>query len=114
MLSNSLHIGHTYNLENVKHIKERAKTACKETSTKQSESLNLMGPIPKDNCAINLLTTRKIFTRSNDLLGQSSTEKLIDMLKEHAGLKECTEETASHINSVKLFTHFSKRKTFFK
>lgn len=94
MLSNSL------NLENIKHDKERAKTAYNETSKKQNESLNLMGSNPKDNCAINLLTTRKILTRSNDLLGQSSTEKLIDMLKEHAGLKECTEETASHINSV--------------
>lgn len=91
----------TLNIENIKNDKERAKTAYNETSTKQNESLNLMGPNSKDNCAINLLTTRKILTRSNDLLGQSSTEKLIDMLKEHAGLKECTEETASHINSVK-------------
>ncbi|KNC28656.1 hypothetical protein FF38_04923 [Lucilia cuprina] len=58
----------------------------------------------------------KILTRSNDLLGQSSTEKLIDMLKEHAGLKECTEETASHINSIltELYNRVRKNEKHFK
>ena len=73
---------------------------------KTNETGYLMGRNLKDNCAINLLTTRKILTRSNDLLGQSSTEKLIEMLKEHAGLKECTEETACHINSVNIQKYF--------
>lgn len=60
----------------------------------------MIGNQPETNRALSLLTTRKILIRTNDLLGQSSSEKLIDMLKEHAGLKECTDETASHINSV--------------
>ncbi|KAI8128073.1 Armadillo repeat-containing protein 2 [Lucilia cuprina] len=102
--------------DNVKQTKERAKTAYKEAVTKQNEALNLMESSSKDNCSINLLTTRKILTRSNDLLGQSSTEKLIDMLKEHAGLKECTEETASHINSIltELYNRVRKNEKHFK
>ena len=39
--------------------------------------------------------------RSNDLLAQSSTETLLDMLKAHAGIKECSEETEKHINGVR-------------
>ncbi|KAM7349358.1 armadillo repeat-containing protein 2 isoform 2-T2 [Cochliomyia hominivorax] len=102
--------------ENDKHSNERAKTAHNESSIKQNTSLNLMGPSAKDTYAINLLTTRKILTRSNDLLGQSSTEKLIDMLKEHAGLKECTEETATHINSIltELYNRVRKNEKHFK
>lgn len=38
--------------------------------------------------------------RSNDLLAQSSTETLLDMLKAHADIKECSEETEKHINGV--------------
>lgn len=38
--------------------------------------------------------------RSNDLLAQSSTETLLDMLKAHAGIKDCSEETEKHINGV--------------
>lgn len=39
--------------------------------------------------------------RSNDLLTQSSTETLLDMLKAHAGIKECEEDTVQHINGVR-------------
>lgn len=38
--------------------------------------------------------------RNNDLLAQSSTETLLDMLKANAGIKECSDETVSHINGV--------------
>lgn len=38
--------------------------------------------------------------RRNDLLAQSSTETLLEMLKSHAGIKDCSEETVLHINGV--------------
>lgn len=38
--------------------------------------------------------------RNNDLLAQSSTETLLDMLKANSGIKECTDETVSHIHGV--------------
>ena len=49
-------------------------------------------PLKKDN--------KNRLVRSNDLLGQSSTETLLDMLKAHSGIKECTEDTVAHINGV--------------
>lgn len=39
-------------------------------------------------------------TRNGALLGQCSTETLIEMLKQHAGLKDCSAETVQHINAV--------------
>lgn len=51
-----------------------------------------------------LLSTSKEslkLNRCNDLLAQSSTETLLDMLKAHAGIKECSEETEKHINGVR-------------
>jgi hypothetical protein len=45
-------------------------------------------------------TTKSRLIRSNDLLSQSSTETMLDMLKAHAGIKECSDETTSHINGV--------------
>lgn len=41
--------------------------------------------------------------RSNDLLAQSSTETLLDMLKAHEGIKECSEDTVQQINGVRVF-----------
>lgn len=42
----------------------------------------------------------RTLARNNDLLAQSSTETLLDLLKAHAGLKECSEETTSHICGI--------------
>ncbi|XP_053686252.1 armadillo repeat-containing protein 2 [Sabethes cyaneus] len=39
-------------------------------------------------------------SKSNDLLAKSSTESLLDMLKAHAGIKDCNDETVSHINGI--------------
>lgn len=44
--------------------------------------------------------SRRLLSRGNDLLAQSSTETLLDMLKSHAGIKECSDETVLHINGV--------------
>lgn len=44
--------------------------------------------------------SRLLLSRCNDLLAQSSTETLLDMLKSHAGIKECSDETVLHINGV--------------
>lgn len=38
--------------------------------------------------------------RNNDLLAQSSTQTLLDMLKANSGIKECSDETVAHINGV--------------
>lgn len=103
----------TENIDNCRPNKSRAKTAFCELSSSSHKNrvggggggehgVTLSDGNVAANRAITLLETRKILTRSNDLLGQSSTEKLIDMLKEHAGLKECTDETVNHINSVRL------------
>lgn len=43
---------------------------------------------------------RLLLLRGDDLLAQSTTQTLLDMLKSHAGIKECSEETAGHIKSV--------------
>ncbi|XP_055855262.1 armadillo repeat-containing protein 2 [Episyrphus balteatus] len=54
------------------------------------------------NIGINILSSRKLFTRNYDLLAQTSTETLTDMLKQHSGLKEVTDETVQHINAILL------------
>lgn len=46
------------------------------------------------------VTQKSRLQRNNDLLAQSSTEVLLDMLKAHAGIKECSDETILHINGV--------------
>lgn len=43
---------------------------------------------------------RLLLLRGDDLLAQSSTQTLLDMLKSHAGIKECSDETAGHIKAV--------------
>ncbi|XP_061387302.1 armadillo repeat-containing protein 2-like [Musca vetustissima] len=99
----------------------RAKTAYSVESSGGSLKGDAIGVTLIDengatNRALTLLETRKILTRCNDLLGQSSTEKLIDMLKEHAGLKECTDETVNHINSIltELYNRVHKHEDNFK
>lgn len=47
-----------------------------------------------------MILSKTLLFKTNDLLVQSSTETLLDMLKDHAGIKECTEETVLHINGV--------------
>lgn len=44
--------------------------------------------------------TKNKLVRSNDLLTQSSTETLLEMLKEFASVKECSDETQTHLNMV--------------
>lgn len=41
--------------------------------------------------------------RSNDLLKQTATETLLDLLKAYAGVKECSEETQTHLYMVREF-----------
>lgn len=44
---------------------------------------------------------RRLLTlRGNDLIALSSTDTLLDMLKSHCGIKDCSEETILHINGV--------------
>nr|XP_040227433.2 armadillo repeat-containing protein 2 [Anopheles coluzzii] len=42
----------------------------------------------------------KLLRRSNDLLVQSSTESLLEMLKAYSGLKDCDESTTAYISAI--------------
>ncbi|XP_032593893.1 armadillo repeat-containing protein 2 [Drosophila grimshawi] len=55
-------------------------------------------------------------TRNGALLGQCSSETLIEMLKQHAGLKDCSAETVQHINAIllELYTRVRKQERNFK
>ncbi|KAH8273267.1 hypothetical protein KR018_001046 [Drosophila ironensis] len=50
-------------------------------------------------------------TRNGTLLCQSSTETLIELLKQHSGLKECSDETVQHVNAIlqELYTRVRKQ-----
>ncbi|XP_064537102.1 armadillo repeat-containing protein 2 [Drosophila montana] len=54
--------------------------------------------------------------RNGALLGQCSSEMLIEMLKQHAGLKDCSAETVQHINAIllELYTRVHKQERNFK
>lgn len=58
---------------------------------------------------------RRLLTlRGNDLLAQSSTETLLDLLKSHAGIKDCSDETVLHINGVcRLYFFFFKKYIYY-
>nr|XP_016923218.1 armadillo repeat-containing protein 2 [Drosophila suzukii] len=55
-------------------------------------------------------------TRNGALLCQSSTETLIELLKQHRGLKDCSDETVQHINAIlqELYTRVRKQERSFK
>lgn len=45
--------------------------------------------------------TRNRLIRSNDLLTQTPTEVLLDLLKGFSGVKECSDETQTHLFMVR-------------
>ncbi|XP_017021514.1 armadillo repeat-containing protein 2 [Drosophila kikkawai] len=55
-------------------------------------------------------------TRNGALLCQSSTETLIELLKQHRGLKDCSDETVQHVNAIlqELYTRVRKQERSFK
>ncbi|XP_016986990.1 armadillo repeat-containing protein 2 [Drosophila rhopaloa] len=55
-------------------------------------------------------------TRNGALLCQCSTETLIELLKQHSGLKDCSDETVQHINAIlqELYTRVRKQERSFK
>lgn len=55
---------------------------------------------PKSNGGDDKIKKNRLL-RNNDLLAQSSTETLLDMLKANSGIKECSDETVTHINGVR-------------
>ncbi|KAM8719050.1 hypothetical protein ACLKA7_011713 [Drosophila subpalustris] len=61
-------------------------------------------------------TTTTPARRNGALLGQCSTETLIELLKQHAGLKDCSAETVQHINAIllELYTRVRKQERNFK
>ncbi|KAH8238232.1 hypothetical protein KR032_001318 [Drosophila birchii] len=54
--------------------------------------------------------------RNGALLCQSSTETLIELLKQHRGLKDCSDETVQHVNAIlqELYTRVRKQERSFK
>lgn len=74
--------------DNTSSDSSRLKTLAKVTNKKSSGA----AATPNAN--------KKRLTRNNDLLGQSSTETLLDLLKAHGGIKDCSDETVAHINGV--------------
>lgn len=69
--------------------------------TKKKDTSALDAPkYPKSNGGDDKIIKKNRLLRNNDLLAQSSTETLLDMLKANCGIKECSDETVSHINGV--------------
>jgi methyltransferase-like protein len=69
---------------------------------KRKQPLSLDESVPEkseDNLSTKDLTKNRLF-RSNDILIQVSLETLLDMLKAYAGIKDCGEETQTHLNMV--------------
>ncbi|XP_055532116.1 armadillo repeat-containing protein 2 [Wyeomyia smithii] len=66
-----------------------------ETDKLSSSPADLMGGAKMD-----YRKEKAKLSKSNDLLAKSSTESLLDMLKAHAGIKDCNDETVSHINGI--------------
>ncbi|XP_034477942.1 armadillo repeat-containing protein 2 [Drosophila innubila] len=66
--------------------------------------------------AAQVATTTTPPARNGALLGQCSTETLIELLKQHAGLKDCSAETVQHINAIllELYTRVRKQERNFK
>lgn len=56
-----------------------------------------------DNETIKRDESKNRLIRSNDILLQSSLDTLLDMLKAYAGIKECSEETQTHLHMVILY-----------
>lgn len=81
---------------------ELSSTASDITCTRKEAIIDL----GEEKCAGNRILSKTKLTRSNDLLAQSTTETLLDLLKDHAGIKECNEETVQHINAVSLSSMF--------
>lgn len=46
--------------------------------------------------------TKNSLIRSNDLLTHTSTDTLLEMLKDYAGVKEISEETTVHLSMVQI------------
>lgn len=65
---------------------------------KRKQPLSFDGDRSEVNLSSDLTKNRLI--RSNDLLTQTSTEVLLDLLKGFAGLKECSDETQTHLYMV--------------
>lgn len=66
---------------------------------KQPQSFDEKTGVKSDTKLSNDLTKNRLI-RSNDLLTQTTTEVLLDLLKAFAGVKECSEETQTHLYMV--------------
>lgn len=73
----------------------------KNVPDKKKKEMTVDAPkLSKPNAADDKIKKNRLL-RNNDLLAQSSTETLLDMLKANSGIKECSDETVAHINGVR-------------
>lgn len=79
---------------------EKPTTNTTSVVVKQKKGIVVEAPKYSKSNGIDDKVKKGRLLRTNDLLAQSSTETLLDMLKANAGIKECSDETASHINGV--------------
>lgn len=81
-----------------KTINQSSQNESNNLNKKSNKNKNLK-EIDSESKNLNNSNKTKL-VRSNDLLSQSSTETLLEMLKSHTGIKECTEETVNLINGI--------------
>lgn len=81
---------------------EKPATMAQIVPDKKKKEISVDAPKYTKTNAGDEKTKKTRLLRNNDLLAQSSTETLLDMLKANAGIKECSEETVAHINGVSI------------
>ncbi len=80
---------------------EKPITNSKNVPDKKIKEINVEAPkYSKSNGGDDKIKKNRVL-RNNDLLAQSSTETLLNMLKANSGIKECSEETVAHIHGVR-------------
>jgi armadillo repeat-containing protein 2 len=67
-------------------------------SLKRKQSMSL--DESKSDVMLSKDLSKNLLIQSNNLLIQSSTDTLLDMLRSYSGIKECSEETQIHLNMV--------------
>lgn len=68
---------------------------------KRKQPLSFEDRSVKSDVKLNDDLTKNRLIRSNDLLTQTTTEVLLDLLKAFSGIKECSDETQTHLFMVR-------------
>lgn len=82
---------------------EVAKEPAHPLKRKQPTSFEDFGV--KNDAAPSVDVTKNRLIRSNDLLTQTPNEVLLELLQAYAGVKECSDETQTHLFMVRIVFH---------